>query len=227
MWLDHSRGRATPKDGKVALWQLTLARDSVPDWPQWKLETRESMRRSPTSRGSNLPLVCQVQHPWLGARYWAPCCDLSSIVVDLKHSVVTNQNQSHFCFKNSINQPASLQRDQRAETKEMFIQNISFLNLLKKSCEAMTIVKSSAHRWLTSHLKFQPSLANVWLFVVAKNHVQLILWKMFFWSIVLKSLCHHHQIVDITLKLHKGPGTRTVFTTYGLKNTGICSCIKQ
>ena len=146
MWLDHSRGRATPKDGKVALWQLTLARDSVPDWPQWKLETRESMRRSPTSRGSNLPLVCQVQHPWLGARYWAPCCDLSSIVVDLKHSVITNQNQSHFCFKNSINQPASLQRDQRAETKEMFIQNISFLNLLKKlwSNDNCEVVRTSA-----------------------------------------------------------------------------------
>ena len=83
--------------------------------------------------------------PWLGARYWAPCCDLSSIVVDLKHSVVTNQN--HFCFKNSINQPASLQRDERAETKEMFIQNISFLNLLKKklwgndNCE---VVRTSA-----------------------------------------------------------------------------------
>ena len=72
-------------------------------------------------------------NPWLGARYWAPCCDLSSIVVDLKHSVITNQNQKHFCFKNFINQPASPQRDQRAETKkEMFIQNISFLNLLKK-----------------------------------------------------------------------------------------------
>ena len=69
-------------------------------------------------------------HGW--ELYWAPCCDLSSIVVDLKHSVIINQNQSHFCFKNSINQPASLQRDQRAETKEMFIQNISFLNLLKK-----------------------------------------------------------------------------------------------
>ena len=146
MWLDHSRGWATPKDGKVALWQLTLARDSVPDWPQWKLETRESMRRSPTSRGSNLPLVCQVQHPWLGARYWAPCCDLSSIVVDLKHSVITNQNQSHFCFKNFINQPASLQRDQRAETKEMFIQNISFLNLLKKlwSNDNCEVVRTSA-----------------------------------------------------------------------------------
>ena len=144
MWLDHSR--ATPKDWKVALWQLTLARDSVPDWPQWKLETRESMRRSPTSRGSNLPLVCQVQHPWLGARYWAPCCDLSSIVVDLKHSVVTNQNRNHFCFKNSINQPASLQRDQRAETKEMFIQNISFLNLLKKlwSNDNCEVVRTSA-----------------------------------------------------------------------------------
>ena len=91
----------------------------------------------------------------------------------------------------------------------------------------MTIVKSSAHRRLTSHLKFQPSLANVWLFVVA-NHVQLILWKKFFRSIVLKSLCYHHQIVDITPKLNKGPGTRTVITTYGLnlKNTGICSCAK-
>ena len=91
----------------------------------------------------------------------------------------------------------------------------------------MTIVKSSAHRRLTSHLKFQPSLANVWLFVVA-NHVQLILWKKFFRSIVLKSLCYHHQIVDITPKLNKGPGTRTVLTTYGLnlKNTGICSCAK-
>ena len=92
----------------------------------------------------------------------------------------------------------------------------------------MTIVKSSAHRRLTSHLKFQPSLANVWLFVVA-NHVQLILWKKFFRSIVLKSLCYHHQIVDITPKLNKGPGTRTVLTTYGLnlKNTGICSCAKN
>ena len=92
----------------------------------------------------------------------------------------------------------------------------------------MTIVKSSAHRRLTSHLKFQPSLANVWLFVVA-NHVQLILWKKFFRSIVLKSLCYHHQIVDITPKLNKGPGTRTVLTTYGLnlKNTGICSCAKK
>ena len=77
----------------------------------------------------------------------------------------------------------------------------------------MTIVKSSAHRRLTSHLKFQPSLANVWLFVVAKNHVQLILWKHF-WSIVLKSLNYHHQIVDLTLKLNKGPETWTEMKIY-------------
>ena len=50
-----------------------------------------------------------------------------------------------------------------------------------------------------------------------------------FRSIVLKSLSYHHEIVDITPKLNKGPGTRTVLTTYGLnlKNTGICSCAKN
>ena len=71
-------------------------------------------------------------NPWLGARYWAPCCDLSSIVVDLKHSVVTNQNQSHFCFKNSINQPASLQRDQRAETKTDVYSEYFVFKFVKK-----------------------------------------------------------------------------------------------
>ena len=70
--------------------------------------------------------------PWLGARYWAPCCDLSSIVVDLKHSVITNQNQSHFCFKNFINQPASLQRDQRAETKADVYSEYFVFKFVKK-----------------------------------------------------------------------------------------------
>ena len=183
MWLDHSRGRATPKDGKVALWQLTLARDSVPDWPQWKLETRESMRRSPTSRGSNLPLVCQVQHPWLGARYWAPCCDLSSIVVDLKHSVVTNQNRNHFCFKNSINQPASLQRDQRAETKEMFIQNISFLNLLKKlwSNDNCEVVRTSA---VNQPFEISTFISKRLIVCSGEKSCAIAL-------LVLKSLCYH------------------------------------
>ena len=192
--LGPQQGQDNTQRWKSLLWQLTLARDSVPDWPQWKLETRESMRRSPTSRGSNLPLVCQVQHPWLGARYWAPCCDLSSIVVDLKHSVITNQNQNHFCFKNFINQPASLQRDQRAETKTDVYSEYFVFKFVKKSCEAMTIVKSSAHRRLTSHLKFQPSLANVWLFVLAKNHMQLK--KNVFGSIA----CSKKSLLSLTTK---------------------------
>ena len=81
--------------------------------------------------------------------------------------------------------------------------------------------------WVKGTSSFQPSLANVWLFVVAKKTCATYFMKNGFWGLVLKSLCYHHQIVDITHNLNKGPGTRTVLTTYGIKNTGICSCTKN